>query len=101
MYAMRYGTVPIVRATGGLVDTVENFAEGQGRGNGFRVPGRVRAGAVQHDGLGLRDLLRRPAEFAGLRQRAMAQDFSCAGVRPDYVQTYRWAIGQRTGIRPD
>jgi len=35
MYAKRYGTLPIVRATGGLVDTVENFGEGQARGTGF------------------------------------------------------------------
>ena len=35
MYAMRYGTPPIVRATGGLVDTVENFAEGGEAGTGF------------------------------------------------------------------
>jgi starch synthase len=36
MYSMRYGTVPIVRATGGLYDTVEDFDERTGRGTGFR-----------------------------------------------------------------
>ena|SRR2546425_318832 len=36
MYSMRYGTVPIVRATGGLDDTVENFDEKRGTGNGFK-----------------------------------------------------------------
>ncbi len=36
MYSMRYGTVPIVRATGGLDDTVENFDPERGTGNGFK-----------------------------------------------------------------
>lgn len=36
MIAMRYGTVPIVRATGGLKDTVIPYQEGTGAGNGFR-----------------------------------------------------------------
>src|SRR6185436_6603776 len=36
MYSMRYGTIPIVRATGGLDDTVENFNERTGSGNGFK-----------------------------------------------------------------
>ncbi|MBN1545663.1 MAG: glycogen synthase GlgA [Syntrophaceae bacterium] len=36
MYAMRYGTIPIVRATGGLNDTVENFDEPSGTGTGFK-----------------------------------------------------------------
>ena len=36
MYSMRYGTVPIVRATGGLDDTVQNFDEKTGIGNGFK-----------------------------------------------------------------
>jgi starch synthase len=36
MYSLRYGTVPIVRAVGGLDDTVENFDRVTGRGNGFK-----------------------------------------------------------------
>lgn len=36
MYSLRYGTVPIVRAVGGLDDTVENFDAVSGKGNGFK-----------------------------------------------------------------
>jgi starch synthase len=36
MYSMRYGTVPVVRATGGLDDTVENFDRARSTGNGFK-----------------------------------------------------------------
>jgi starch synthase len=35
MYSLRYGTIPLVHATGGLADTVENFDPGTGNGNGF------------------------------------------------------------------
>ena len=35
MYSLRYGTLPIVRATGGLVDTVQNYDEATGDGTGF------------------------------------------------------------------
>jgi starch synthase len=36
MYSLKYGTVPIVRAAGGLDDTIENFDRSTGRGNGFK-----------------------------------------------------------------
>jgi starch synthase len=36
MYSLRYGTVPIVRAVGGLDDTVEEFSAATGKGNGFK-----------------------------------------------------------------
>jgi starch synthase len=36
MYSLRYGTVPLVRATGGLYDTVRPVDEATGRGTGFR-----------------------------------------------------------------
>ena len=35
MYALRYGTAPVVRATGGLRDTVSEFDPARGTGNGF------------------------------------------------------------------
>lgn len=36
MYSLKYGTVPIVRGTGGLDDTIENFDRANGQGNGFK-----------------------------------------------------------------
>ena len=45
MYSMRYGTVPIVRATGGLDDTVENFDASTGAGNWFQVRTVILPGA--------------------------------------------------------
>jgi starch synthase len=36
MYSLRYGTVPVVRATGGLDDTVQNFDRARMEGNGFK-----------------------------------------------------------------
>src|SRR5690606_25136179 len=35
MYSLKYGTIPIVRSTGGLADTVQEFSYSTGRGNGF------------------------------------------------------------------
>jgi starch synthase len=37
MYSLRYGTVPVVRAVGGLVDTVRNYNPRTGGGNGVQL----------------------------------------------------------------
>lgn len=39
MFALRFGTIPIVRETGGLVDMIQKFHPGTGKGNGFIFPG--------------------------------------------------------------
>ncbi len=100
MYAMRYGTLPVVRATGGLVDTVQNFVEGQPVGTGF-VFGDATVDALRDTiGWACATYYDRPAEFAGLRERAMAQDFSWRRSADQYVELYRWAVQSRTGTLP-
>lgn len=100
MYAMRYGTLPIVRATGGLVDTVENFAEGAARGTGFVFHAATAGALAATLGWACATYYDRPREFAALQQRAMAQDFSWHQSAAHYVGLYRWAVEQRTGVHP-
>lgn len=91
MIAMRYGTVPIVRETGGLVDTVIDADHDSANGTGFRFgaadPGALfdacaRAARAMADG----------ARWSEIQQRAMATDFSWSGPARDYVAAYRRAI---------
>ncbi|MBI2516096.1 MAG: glycogen synthase GlgA [Opitutae bacterium] len=99
MYAMRYGTPPLVRATGGLVDTVENYVEGGDAGTGF-VFNDATAGALADTiGWACATYYDRPAEFAGLQQRGMAKDFSWRGSAQHFAELYGWAVEARTGQR--
>ncbi len=98
MYAMRYGTVPVVRATGGLVDTVANYVEGGDAGTGF-VFREANSGALyQAVGRACATYYDRPQEFRAMQLRGMAQDFSWAHSAPQYVEAYRWAVESRTGV---
>ncbi|MBN2705244.1 MAG: glycogen synthase, partial [Deltaproteobacteria bacterium] len=47
MYSLRYGTVPLVRAVGGLNDCIEDFSPDHPRGNGFKFS-EYRVGALAH-----------------------------------------------------
>ena len=100
LYAMRYGTLPVVRATGGLRDTVENYVEGEPRGTGFVFHDATPAALADTVGWACATYYDRPAEFAGLQQRAMAQDFSWHRSARAYSELYRWAVEQRTGVFP-
>lgn len=91
MYALRYGTIPIVRSTGGLVDTVEPMDAARGTGTGFRFDSA--------DGTGLVWALdqalaahRDPAVWKPLMARAMARDFSWERSAREYVALYRKAM---------
>jgi starch synthase len=97
MYAMRYGTLPIVRATGGLVDTVQNFVEGAGRGTGFVFHDATVGALTDTIGWACATYYDRPRELAELQQRAMAQDFSWRRSASEYVGLYRSAISARAG----
>ena len=100
MYAMRYGTLPIVRATGGLVDTVQNYVEGQASGTGFVFNDATAPALTNSIGWACATYYDRPQELAGLQQRAMAVDLSWRHSAPQYVDLYRWAVEKRTGVYP-
>ncbi len=76
MYSLRYGTLPIVRATGGLVDTVSNYDETTGGGTGFMFDDLHPESLANTIGWAVSTWYDRPDHIAGMRKRAMAQDFS-------------------------
>ena len=93
MYALRYGTVPLVRSTGGLVDTVDPWDAGTGRGTGFRFDNADGTGLVWALDQALRAYRDRTA-WAKLMRNGMARDFSWERSAREYVALYRRAIGR-------
>jgi starch synthase len=86
MIALRYGSVPIVRATGGLNDTVREGYDG----NGFRFhPYDVRHFTDAIDRA--LQVYRDPESWALLRARGMREDNSWAHAAQQYVGVYEWA----------
>ena len=93
LMSLRYGTLPIVRETGGLKDTVEPYNEYEGTGTGFsftnynahEMMGTVRyAERIYYD---------KKREWNKMIDRAMAQDFSWANSAKQYEEMYNWLIG--------
>lgn len=75
MYAMRYGTLPIVRTTGGLADTVRPFGSDGAQANGFRFDAFTTAALIAAIRQAV-DLHHRPALWETLVETAMKADFS-------------------------
>jgi len=91
LIALRYGSVPIVRATGGLADTVWDADVRPRQGNGFTfdaaTPAALRE-AVRRAVAAYRD----PARWAALIRRGMAEDHGWAVPAAEYVAAYERAI---------
>jgi starch synthase len=91
MYSMRYGTVPIVRATGGLDDTVQDFDPTHGAGNGFKFR-PYNAGALLEK---IREALyfySNPDVWQKIILNGMAMDNSWEAAAQKYVQLYQEII---------
>jgi starch synthase len=88
LYAMRYGTVPVVHAVGGLRDTVIDPDSGRDTATGIRfdeaTPAALHAALERAVAL-----FRDPPAFAALQRGAMARDSSWAVPAQEYVQLYR------------
>jgi starch synthase len=88
MYSMRYGTVPVVRATGGLDDTVQQFNPTDGTGTGFKF-GPYDAGALLEK---IREALyfyRRPEQWQKIQHNGMLVDNSWAAAAKKYIELYQ------------
>jgi starch synthase len=95
MYSLTYGTIPVVRATGGLDDTVESFDPATGTGTGFKFA-EATAAELLATVRGALALYRQPAVWARLVQNAMACDFSWERSARKYEALYQ-AIAARRG----
>lgn len=104
LYAMRYGTIPMVRSVGGLKDTVPDIAEPDGQGRGIRFNhfslddigyAIHRAASMWHNN---------PDIVAAIRERDMALDFSWEKAVEKYFAVYRRigaAISEPASPKPE
>jgi starch synthase len=93
MYSMRYGTVPIVRATGGLDDTVTDYNDAAGTGTGFKF-GPYTTIALLEALERARMAFANPSIWKRLQVAGMQQDFSWDRSAREYVKLYESARGR-------
>ncbi len=94
LISLRYGTIPIVRATGGLADTIKEFNPKTGEGNGFSF--------VQYSSKELVRTIQRavslyqgsPQEWNRLVKKALEADFSWERSAGKYIEIYKKAVNK-------
>ncbi|MDX1429558.1 MAG: glycogen synthase, partial [Rhodothermales bacterium] len=96
MYSLRYGTVPIVRKTGGLADTVQDYHEFHTKGNGFSFvdfsPFALYTTISRAVGI-----FRDTPTWRTIQERGMKKDFSWDASAAKYIDLYNWAVERRLG----
>jgi len=94
LIALRYGTIPVVRETGGLADTIRDYDPVAATGNGFVFdtydPWQFFAGVVR-----AAETFRHPGPWAWLIKRAMTEDVSWSRSAHRYIHLYVAAITAR------
>jgi starch synthase len=94
MYSQRYGTIPVVRATGGLEDTVTDYNPVTGEGTGFTFRDYTPAALLGALDRALKTF-RVPGTWRAIQQAGMRQDFSWTQSAREYVKVYWQAIEAR------
>ncbi|MEM9557189.1 MAG: glycogen synthase GlgA [Acidobacteriota bacterium] len=88
LYSLRYGTVPLVRATGGLADTITHFDPATGEGNGFVFEDFDETGFAWALGRAL-EVFDNPEAWARLRTNGMRRDVSWTRQAREFEALYR------------
>jgi starch synthase len=96
MYSLAYGTVPVVRATGGLDDTIQPFNPATGEGTGFKFAGQTSEALLETIRAAVA-LYRQPDRWRRLMRNGMACDFSWDRSAREYEALYRQIVSRRTG----
>jgi starch synthase len=99
MYSLRYGTVPIVRETGGLADTVVDHGGGGKTGTGFTFQDPAPAALLAALTRAL-ETFGRKVEWRRIQKAGMRLDHSWDASAREYVKVYRAAAGEAPGRRP-
>ncbi len=91
LYSLRYGTIPIVRATGGLDDSVTDFVQNAGAANGikfFEYTTRALAKGIRK----ALAIYQQPGLFRKFRRNGMKADFSWNKTVNEYLKTYQGTL---------
>lgn len=94
MYALKYGTVPLARATGGLYEIVQDHEPGSQTGNGFLFFDYT-AEAFYDAITRTKRVFRNSTEWSEIMQRAMAADFTWSKAAARYETIYERALGRK------
>lgn len=96
LYAMRYGTVPVVHGTGGLRDTVDTFnpyaREGSGEGTGWAFSPLSKESMLTALRLAVGTYKEHKSSWEGLIKRGMEKDYTWEKAAIQYEQVFEWAF---------
>ena len=95
IYSLRYGTLPLVRATGGLNDTVENFDEKTWEGTGFKFDDLNSESLFNTVGWAVYTYYNNKNAMKRLIENAMKKRFTWEESAKKYVEVYELAINKR------
>jgi starch synthase len=94
LYSLKYGTLPIVRATGGLDDSVIQYNEATGEGTGFKFADANPTAIYFSVGWAVSTWYDRREHYNKMQQTAMVQDYSWDKSARVYVEMYTRALGR-------
>jgi starch synthase len=91
LYSLRYGTVPIVRAVGGLEDTITDFTDTPLKGNGFKFYDYSKTSLLDTIERALK-VYRSKKDWARIMRQCMTSDFSWERSAKEYMNLYKKAV---------
>jgi starch synthase len=99
MYSLLYGTLPIVRRTGGLADTVENYNEHTGEGTGFMFDSLTPDAVFNTVGWAVHAYYNKKEHIRMMQERGMKKDFTWALSAQKYIQVYKEALARGCDLK--